>query len=110
MAKVMPVQLYRGDTWTRAWTPKDPNGVPIDLTGASARLALRDKAGVQVIEATAENGRLTIVPSPGQINLVVAYVDMELPAGTYRFALKVTYANGRRKTYELNTLVVLEDV
>lgn len=108
MARISPVSLYRGDTWSRVWSPKDPSGVPIDLTGATARLHLRDKVGALVLEASTANGRLVI--APGTITLEVAFADMELPPGTYRFDLEVTYASGRRRTYEVNVLVVLEDV
>ncbi len=37
------VKLIRGDTWRRSWIIKDEVGQPIDLTGASARLQVRDK-------------------------------------------------------------------
>ena len=106
MAKLAPVQLYRGDTWARVWAPKTPSGASIDLAGATARLHLRDKAGGLVLEANPANGRLVI--AAGTITL--AYADMELPLGTYRFDLEVTYASGRRRTYEVNVLLLLEDI
>lgn len=48
----MAVKLYAGDTWTRAWELRDAAGSPIDLTGASARLQVRDAAGAVVITAS----------------------------------------------------------
>jgi hypothetical protein len=106
----MAVKLYRGDTWTRAWELKDAAGHPIDLTGASARLQVRDAAGAVVIAASTADGRLTLTPASGRIDMLVPYSATGLAPGSYRFDLEVTHAGGLRRTYEQDTLVVLEDV
>ena len=106
----MAVKLYRGDTWTRGWELRDAAGNPIDLTGASARLHVRDASGSVVISASTTDGRLTLTPASGLIYLQVPYAATGLTPGSYRFDLEVTYANGVRRTYEQNTLIVLEDV
>lgn len=107
----MPVKLFRGDTWTRAWRLEDAACKPIDLTGASARLQLRDGAGALALDATTVNGRLQITALEGRIDLAVPYATTALlAAGTYRFDLEVTHASGIRRTYEQDSLVILEDV
>jgi hypothetical protein len=106
----MAVKLYRGDTWTRAWELKDAAGNPIDLTGASARVQVRDAAGAVVISASTADGRLTLTPASGRIDMLVPYSATGLAPGSYRFDLEVTHASGLRRTYEQETLVVLEDV
>jgi hypothetical protein len=106
----MAVKLYRGDTWTRAWELKDAAGNTIDLTGASARLQVRDSAGAVVISASTSDGRLTLTPASGRIDMLVPYSATGLAPGSYRFDLEVTHAGGLRRTYEQDTLVVLEDV
>jgi hypothetical protein len=106
----MAVKLYRGDTWTRAWELRDAAGNPIDLTGASARLHVRDAAGAVVIAASTTDGRLTITPASGRIDMLVPYSATGIAPGSYRFDLEVTHASGLRRTYEQVTLVVLEDV
>jgi hypothetical protein len=78
-------RLYRGDTWTRAWELKDAAGDPIDLTGASARLQVRDASGAVVISASTADGRLTIQPAAGRIDLLVPYSATGLAPGSYRF-------------------------
>lgn len=106
----MAVKLIRGDTWTRAWELKDATGNPIDLTGATARLHVRDGAGALVISAATGDGRLVITPADGRIDLVVPYSDTGIAPGAYRFDIEVTLPSGQRRTWEQGQLVVLEDV
>jgi hypothetical protein len=106
----MAVKLYRGDTWTRAWELKDAAGNPIDLTGASARLQVRDATGAVVISASTTDGRLTLTPASGRIDMLVPYAATGIAPGSYRLDLEVTHANGLRRTYEQDTLIVLEDM
>jgi DNA-binding IclR family transcriptional regulator len=104
------VKLYRGDTWTRAWLLTDEAGASIDLTGATARLQVRDQTGAVVISASTTDGRITITPAQGRIDMTVPYAATGLAPGSYRFDLEVTHASGLRRTYEQDALVVLEDM
>lgn len=104
------VKLYRGDTWQRAWEIRDSAGLPVGLTGATARLHVRDAAGVIQMQASTTDGRLTLQPTEGRIDLVMPKEVTAIPPANYRFDLEVTYPTGVRKTYEQATLVILEDI
>jgi hypothetical protein len=104
------VKIYRGDTWQRAWVLTDASGAPLDLTGASARLHARDAAGAKVMEASTADGRITLQPLLGRIDLVMPKEATGVAPGSYRFDLEVTFLNGVRQTYEQATLVVMEDM
>lgn len=104
------VKLFRGDTWRRSWVIQDAAGHPVDLTGAAARLHVRDAAGVKVMEASTADGRLTLQPAAGRIDLVMPSAATGVAPGTYRFDIEVTYPSGVRTTYEQATLVVMEDM
>ncbi len=104
------VKLYRGDTWQRAWVIQDAAGAPVDLTGAAARLHVRDADGVKVMEASTADGRLTLQPAHGRIDLLMPKEATGVAPSAYRFDLEVTYPSGVRRTYEQATLVVLEDM
>lgn len=104
------IKIYRGDTWQRAWVIKDAAGNPADLTGASARLHVRDAAGAKVMEASTADGRLTIQPAAGRIDLLMPAVATGIAPGSYRFDIEVTFPDGVRRTYEQETLVILEDM
>jgi DNA-binding IclR family transcriptional regulator len=106
----MAVRLVRGDTWTRAWELRDAAGAPIDLTGATARLQVRDDADAVLIAASTSDGRITVTATAGRIDMKVPYSATALAPGSYRFDLEVTHADGTRRTYEQDTLVVLADV
>ena len=106
------VKLIRGDTWIRTWVLKDSSGAPVDLSGASARLMVRDSnTGAVKIVASTDNGFLTIIPTEGRIDLIVPYTQTEtLTPGKYKFDLEVTYANNIRRTIEQSILSIVEDV
>jgi len=104
------VKLYRGDTWARSWRVLQPEGAPVDLADAAARLQVRDAAGALVMAASTADGRLSIASAEGRIDLVMPYAATNVAPGSYRFDLELTYADGTRKTVEQAALVVLEDV
>lgn len=104
------VKIFRGDTWARAWVIQDADGHPVDLTGATARLHVRDGDGVLVMSASTADGRLVVQPTAGRVDLVMPKEATGVAPGSYRFDLEVTFADGRRTTYEQATLVILEDM
>ncbi len=109
MAILKPVQLVAGDTWARAWALTDANDTPIDLTGASARLHVRDKDGLLVMSADTTDGRLTI--SANTISLIMpATVTAPIVAGAYRYATEVSFSDATVRTIEINTLSVQADL
>jgi len=110
MSKALRVRLYRGDTWGRSWILKQSSGAPVNLAGATARLHVRNDAGALLIQASTADGRITIVPDEGRINMSVPYAATGLAPGSYRYDIEVTYSDGTRQTIEQSTLIVLEDM
>ena len=106
----MTVKIFRGDTWQRAWLIQDASNAPVDLTGVAVRLHVRDPAGVKVMEASLADGRMTVQPTAGRIDMTMPKEATVVAPGGYRFDIEVTFPTGVRYTYEQNTLVVLEDV
>ena len=104
------VRLHRGDTWRRTWLLRQPSGEPVDLTGASARLHVRDAYGVLVLAASIADGRITITPAQGRVEMAVPYAATAIAPGSYRYDMELTHADGTRQTVEQATLVVLEDM
>jgi len=66
--------LYRGATFSEHFTWKDENGTPIDLTGFTARMQLREQ--VESTEAflnlTSENGGISLGGVLGMIEVVAS--------------------------------------
>ena len=74
----------RGSTWEDTFTYKDPDGLPVDLTGYEARMHVRTLDGqyglstdtTLVMELSTENGRLEIdMPDTGVVALRVEAED-----------------------------------
>lgn len=107
---VKQARIFRGDTWEREWRLTDESGVPIDLTGAAARVQARDADGNLVIEASTVDGRLVLGGIAGTAVMAVPKEATLIAPASYRFDFEVTYAGGRRRTYEQNVLIVLEDI
>ena len=72
------INIYQGATYHRifTWTAPDPDDpetqVPVDLTGATARLQVRKSfsSDIVLLEATTEDGRITLGGPEGTIELV----------------------------------------
>ena len=83
----------QGATFSRVFTWKDSDGVPIDLNGYSARMQLRsqiDSAGAAVFELTTENGRISLGGTAGTITLsAAATATAAVPADTYVYDLEL---------------------
>jgi hypothetical protein len=64
-------KVVQGDTFTIVVSYKNPNGTAINLTGAAARMDVRDKPGGKVLcaSATQNNGGITIDGPSGQITV-----------------------------------------
>jgi hypothetical protein len=103
-------KLYRGDTWSRVWVLKNPVKQPIDLSGATARLHVRNNAKALIYAASTVNWDIVVDGTAGKLTLTVAAAETAAWApGTYKFDLEVTHADGTVKTYESSALAVLED-
>ena len=68
--------IEQGAAFWRRLTWQDGDGNPVDLTGYSARMQVRDGyGGAQVIELTTANGRITLGGADGTIELSIAATD-----------------------------------
>jgi len=108
--KLKPDRLYRGDTMRRAWIIRDSDKAPIDLTGVTARVHIRDADGALRIAASTADGRITITPLEGRIDMLVEYPITAIEPGSYRYDLEVTHADGTRQTYAQRVLIIYEDM
>ena len=60
--------MYQGETWKPILRLTDVNGTPVDLTGYTVKMELRDRPGGKLLATPT----LTITPATGQINIVLA--------------------------------------
>lgn len=80
----------QGATLSKVLTYTDDAGTPINLTGYSARMMLRDRvsSSTVVLELTTGNGRIALGGVAGTVTLDVAASDMTM-SGTYVYDLEL---------------------
>lgn len=86
----------QGATFNRVVTYNDSNGVPVNLTGYTAKMQIRPTPGASelAVELSTVNGRITLGGSAGTVTLNVAAADMEFSAGQYAYDLELTSGSG----------------
>lgn len=100
--------IKQGATFSRRIRIKNPDGTPFNLTGYSARMQIRRQITDTAfyVELTTANGRITINPTQGEINLYLSdEVTQTIPRdGVYDLEIENTYGE---KFYVIEGLVRL---
>jgi hypothetical protein len=67
------ITCEQGATFARTLQWLDENEAPIDLTGYTARMHVRKtvKSATTLIELTTANGRITLTPADGKLDLLL---------------------------------------
>lgn len=84
------ITVYKGTTFALAPTWKVDN-LPVDLTGYTADMQVRDVSNNLITELSTSNGRITISAALGTVNLALTATQTNaLAAGNYNYALNLT--------------------
>ena len=84
------ITVYKGTTFQLSPTWKVDN-LPVDLTGYTADMQVRDVSNNLITELSTGNGRITISAALGTINLTLTATQTNaLAAGNYNYALNLT--------------------
>ena len=88
MATKFNLDIIRGSRYLKGFEYVDSSKNPVDLTGFSARMHIREKetSTTAELELTTDNGMLTIIPVSGQINIVLSAIDtagLTIDTGVY---------------------------
>lgn len=104
--KEVNYNVIQGDSFLLSLTYTTASGTPIDLTGASAYMEVRDQPGGKILCATASglasasvNDGISFTASAGQINVNITPAKTSLfnyPRSAYQ--LQLTQAGGQRTT------------
>lgn len=100
----------RGDTFNGISFEISRNDLPVDFTGATAKMQLRRTPLDEVVlEWNSESGSITFLDNVitlGEKNKT----QMLIPAAVYLFDLEVTLGNGVTNTYVEGTFEILNDI
>jgi hypothetical protein len=107
-----PVKLHfvRNDQWSLTVQLLEPDKTPVDLTGATAIMTIREKNGQVALVATTENGRITITPTDGRIDVIFPALITDIENIIYDWMLRVKLPNSNEQTIAGGELKVLADV
>jgi hypothetical protein len=91
-------KVTQGDNFPLQLTYKDPSGNPIDLTGFSVTLEVKDKPGGKILSATCTIGDGITIPAPttGVININISSAKTSvftLPRSAYQIQVTDQYGS-----------------
>jgi len=84
------ITVYQGTTFALSPVWKVDN-LPVNLTGYSAKMQVRDISNNVIVELSTANGKIVITPGIGQIALALtATQTAALAVGNYNYDLNLT--------------------
>jgi hypothetical protein len=116
MASILTHKLndrIKGDTFSSVqfeYIDSDTNN-PVDLTGAFIEIDFmyKCKTGTKVLEAKSNGNGVDIIDSSNGIFILEAFTPITWSIGSYFWDVKVTFADGTKKTYIQGTVKILQD-
>jgi hypothetical protein len=88
------ISIYKGTTFTLAPVWKIDN-LPVNLTGYTADMQVRDVSNNLITELSTSNGKAVISAGLGQTTFTLSATDTAaLTAGTYTYAFNLTSSAG----------------
>tara|TARA_R110001592_G_scaffold292966_1_gene562451 strand:+ start:1233 stop:1583 length:351 start_codon:yes stop_codon:yes gene_type:complete len=116
MASILNHKLndrIKGDTFSSVqfeYIDSDTNN-PVDLTGAFIEVDFmyRCKTGNKVLQADSNSNGVDITTPLSGLFVLEAFTPITWEIGTYFWDVKVTFADGTKKTYIQGTVKILQD-
>lgn len=110
LAGLLDIEIEQGATFNLEFLYQDDSGTPINLTGMTARMQLRRQYNSPdpLIILTTENGRITITPLLGKINLIINASDTEDLTGSGVYDLEIVNGSVVNRILEGSFKVCLE--
>ena len=110
--KILPgevhYELWRGDTWQPGTITASINGTPINFTGYTSKMEIRNKISGE-LALTLTSGDGITMSSVGVITISMTAAQTNALLGRYKYDLEVTAADSTKKTYTYGTITVMED-
>jgi len=101
---------YRGATDLRSVTWKDSNGNPVDLTGYTASMHIRDAADT-VLASTSDGITATITAASGLVVFTISDAKGRgLPVGNHRYDVWLVSSGGTDYPILYGNVTVLKEV
>ena len=101
-------ELWKGDTWEPGTITASISGVPVNFTGYTAKMEIRNAISNSVV-LTLENGSGITLSTVGVITIVMTAVQTAALIGDYNYDLQITDTSSKKRTYTYGTIGVTAD-
>lgn len=102
-------EIWQGDTWLPGTITATENGVPINFSGWSAKMEIRNALSNDVaVTLTSPSSGITLSGS-GVITLTMTAAQTNGLLGEYRYDLQMTNPSNQIRTYTFGTITVTND-
>ncbi len=112
LSSILPAEinyeLWQGDTWEPGTITARENGVPINLTGYTAKMEIRHSVSNDVV-LTLQTGSGITMTSLGVINITMTAAQTAQLVGQYLYDLQITDTSSRIRTYTHGLITVMFD-
>ncbi len=98
-----------GDTFNQVSFAVAPNGSPLNLTGYTIKLQIRNTYTSTAVKSLEIGSGITVTNAAGGVFRIDAFV-VDFAAGTYVYDIQLTSSGGVVKTYIAGEMVILNDV
>jgi hypothetical protein len=99
--------IYKGDYFNTSVVIKDNSGVPINLTGYTAKCSIKASASA----STSYDATCTVDATNGYVDITFpSSVTKDIAAGSYVWDFQVTNPSGNVRTYLAGDVTVYGDV
>lgn len=104
-------RIYKGDTAPTTLTFTNVNGDPIDLSGASILMQIKEKTGdlTSLVELST-NDLISIGGTDNNVVTILSWVDVPYSRVPLVYDMQFTLSNGRVVTYLTGKITVVIDV
>ena len=88
-----PISVYQGESWNMDIIYADDTGNPIDITGYTAEMTIRESAGGPALVDLTSGVGITIVGATGSIGIAMTNTQtagLEVGSAYYDLAIKTT--------------------
>lgn len=101
-------ELWRGDTWEPGTITASISSVPVNFTGYTAKMEIRNAIS-NGVALTLEVGSGITLSTVGVITIVMTAVQTSELTGDYNYDLQITDTSAKKRTYTYGTICVSSD-
>jgi hypothetical protein len=103
--------LYQGDDFSGIkYQMYDVDDVPSDFTGATAKMQVRINSEEDVVLEWNTSDNSIVITGNEVFVKEKAGIDMDIPAGKYKYDLQLTYSDGVISTIVYGLFIVKSDI